>query len=435
MPPKLALGKNNASITNFFKPVPSPQPHQNSEPSQPSQPSQPAPASRPASEHSDLRVPSPLPPSSPSSHLNTPKHAIRRDAVIAASDDDDDDDDEDASEDDELEDLMAKFDPRKNASLVPERAPFETPKAKRTMRNNIHSSPLTINPKHQFDMKALAMDALQDDATNASSLRNKETAKEAVAAAPRDGSSDAFLDIVQDRDGVNAHKVLRAVQRAAPSHSHLQYCFFSQEYSPPPSSTVPRGVSSGPWRLLTHGNLEAREQYLVSGLPQTILQKTGGLPSELFEWILDEICLPKSRFMQQEYCNLVSNCPEHIQSRVTPERLEELFLRLGASEELKKNKEVLDISKLKTEPYRNRDWSCLRSFIELLALMSPHMSLPSVKCALQTMLRMSMDKFLICAVDVLVDHENTVQCLLDSLPQSSWDAFVSNAPPIPKWKY
>lgn len=418
MPPKLATGKNNGSITNFFRPVPSPQAHHSSQASQP--------PSQPASAESALRAPSPLPPSSPVSHLSTPKKpaARSRDAVIAASDDDDDD----ASEDDELEDLMAKFDPRKNASLVPERAPrgpFETPKAKRTMTGSLHSSPLTINPKHQFDMKALAMDAMRDDATNASSLRNRETAE----GAPRDDSGDAFLDIVQDRGGVNAHKVLRAVQRAAPSHSHAQYCFFSKEYRTPPSSTVPRGVSSGPWRLLTHGSLEAREQYLVSGLPQTILQKTGGLPVELFEWILDEICVQKSRLIQQEYCNLISNCPEHVQSRVTPERLEELFLRVGANEELKKNREELVVSKLEGEPYRDRDWSCVRSFIELLALMSEHLSLPSVKYALQTMLRMSIDKFLICTLDVLNDYENTVHCLLDALLQSSWDAFVSSPRP------
>lgn len=429
MPPKLAAGKSNASITNFFKPVSSSQAPQSSQTSQPSQPS---PTSQSASRKSELRAPSPLSPSSSASHLATPKPAARsRDAVIAASDDDED---EDASSDDELEDLMAKFDPRKNVPRPSDRSShvYETPKAKRTMTGSFHSSPLTINPKHQFDMKALAMDALRDDATNASSLRNREAADEAAAsAASRDDPSDAFLDIVQDRGGANAHKVLRAVQRAAPGQSQMRYCFFLTEYAPPPSSAISKKVSSGPWRLLTHGNLEAREQYLVSGFPQLILQKSGGLPEELFEWILSEICIQKSRLMQQEYCNLLSNCPEYIQSRVNPELLEGLFLRLGANEELKKDKEELEIAKVEAEPYQGRDWSCLRSFIRLLRLMSQHMPLPSVKYSIQTLLRMSMDKFLICTIDVLAEHENTVQYLLDALQLSSWDSFVSNTPSVP----
>jgi hypothetical protein len=336
---------------------------------------------------------------------------------------------------------MAKFDPRRkvgsSSSLHrPSYGPFETPKAKRTMTSSIHSSPLTINPKHKFDMKALAKDALQDDATNASSLRNKEASDEAAAAAAAaaasrgdgGGSGDAILDIVQERGGANAHKVMRAVKRGT-SQTQLRYSFFSSttEPTPPPaSSTVAGDVSTGPWRLLTRGSTEEREQYLVSGLPQTIIRKMGGLPEELFDWMLDELCIHKSRLMQQEYCDILSHCPQHIERRVTPERLEELFLRLGAAEELKTRGEALTLSKAEGDPYQDREWSCLRSFIGLLGHMAPHMSLPSVKYAAETLLRMSMDRFLICTVDVLIEYEKTILSLLDAFPSSSWDSFVSD---------
>ena len=339
---------------------------------------------------------------------------------------------------------MAKFDPRRNVAASSSLhgssyGPFETPKAKRTMTSSILSSPLTINPKHKFDMKALAEDALQDDATNASSLRNKE-ASDAAAAAAADaaaaaasrgdggGSGDAILDIVQERGGANAHKVMRAVKRGT-NQTQLRYSFFSSttEPTPPPaSSTVAGDVSTGPWRLLTSGTAEAREQYLVSGLAQTIIRKMGGLPEELFDWILDELCVQKSRLMQQEYCDILSHCPRNIERRVTPERLEELFLRLGAAEELKTRGEELPLSKAEGDPYQDRDWSCLRSFIGLLGQMAPHMSLPSVKYAAQTLLRMSMDRFLICTVDVLTEYEKTSLSLLDAFSSSSWDSFVSD---------
>lgn len=406
-------------ITSFFKPVPSSQVPEQQQASSASQDPIPPPRQ------------SPQLPSSPPSVLNTPvKPAGRsRDAVIAASDEEDD---EDESSDDELEDLMAKFDPRRNAAPAPQKPPrtsFETPRAKRTARGSFDSSPLTIQPKHQFDMKALAKDALQDNATNASSLRNREAVKEAAAAADafasRDDSGNAVLDIVQDTGGANAHKVLRAVQRAAPGQSQLRYCFFDPDYSRPSSTAVPKKVSTGPWKLLTQGNIRTREQYLVSGVPHIILKKCGGLPYELFDWMLDEIFVQQSRLMRQEYVNLTSDCPKFIEEHINPERLEQLFFRAGANEQFRNREDELTVLKPPVDPYEDRDWSCLQSFIELLAHFAPHMSTESVTYALQMLLRMAMDRVLLCNTDILTVYESTIQLLLDALPASSWDSFVS----------
>lgn len=347
---------------------------------------------------------------------------------------------------------MAKFDPRRNAPPGEAAAraggghrpaPYETPRAKRKTSSAVLSSPLTINPKHQFDMRALARDALLDDATRASSLRNKEAAEAAAAssaaaaaaaaasaeASSRD-ESDAFLGIVQDRGGADAHKVLRAVQRAAPGQSQLRYCFFNLEYTTPPELAPPKLPKGSPWRLLAHGSYQAREQYLASGLPQALVSSMGELPEELFEWILDDLCVQRSAVVQHEYVSLLSWCPDHARARLTPARLKGLFLRLGASEELEISEgRELTLTKSHEEPYEDRDWACLRSFIELLGLLSKDMPLESVTYAIQTLLRMSMDRFLICSVDILVEYEDAMQLLLHAIPDSSWDSFVSWAWP------
>ena len=371
-----------------------------------------------------IREPSPLMPFSPSIQVFTPsKNAARsRDAVIAASDEEDDDE---SSSDEELEDLMAKFDPRRNAeSSLPKtrRESFDTPRTKRAMRGSFDSSPLTINPKHQFDMKALAKDALKDNATFASSLRNKEAVQQG---AQRNASDSAFLDIVQDQGGADAHKVLRAVKRAAPEHFQLRYCFFSTKHVPPPSRSINKRAVEGSWRLLIHANLQNREQFLVSGLPQTLLQKTGPLPEELFDWMLDEVCIEKSILMQQEYCHLLSCCPEYIESHVTPERLKDVFFRLGARGDFTTRDAELELIKQTVEPYNNKDWSCLRSVLGLLGQISTQLPPASLAFCLQTLLQLSMDKVLLCTVDLLITYEEAIHQLLDVLPHSSWDTFVS----------
>ncbi|KND87370.1 hypothetical protein TOPH_07993 [Tolypocladium ophioglossoides CBS 100239] len=51
------------------------------------------------------------------------------------------------------------------------------------------------------------------------------------------------------------------------------------------------------------------------------------------------------------------------------------------------------------------------------------MSVPAVEYAIQTLLRMSMDKFLLCNIDVLMEYEGAIQRLADAIPTTSWNPF------------
>lgn len=347
--------------------------------------------------------------------------------MIAASDDEDE---SDMSSDGGFPDIMAAFNLPK-ANERPPQSLFETPRAKRTMHMQaVHVSPLTLNPKprHMFDLKALARDAKRDDATNASSLRLQETAaatKKAdteAALSRTEGSGSNFADFIQVKSGKNAHKVMRAVQRTEDA-SRLRFCFFDLNYQSPPPTAIAK--SSGPWKLLTHANEQAREQFLVSGVPYTILQKSGGLPDEIFIWILDELCIQHSTLVLEEFSNLIASCPDQIEKLVTSQRLEQLFLRLGASEaEIRVRDRELPTFKPADEPYKDRDWSNLRVFLDLLAVMSHQLTIPSTISSVQVLLRMAVDKFLVCNIDVLVSYQNAMQCLLEAIPYASWNSFV-----------
>lgn len=374
---------------------------------------------------SDPPSPSPIPPSSPFSQRNTPAKSrtpLTRDFEIGASDDDDD---FGASSDDSLEDLSAILGRGRPGTKAysPSKNLFATPRAKRTAIE-FPSSPLTLTPKHKFDLRALAKDARKDNATNASSMRATALAElydEADLAPTGEASRDTLEGIVKNEGGHDAQKVLRAVQRSEGGQSQSRYCFFREEYNPP-TVTAPKRVKS-PWNLLTQGDENTREQHLASGVLMTLITMHGGLPDALFDWMLDELCVQRSSLIRQEYCNLLGSCPEQIEKRVTPQRLEQLFLLLGATSELEQPKSKLTVSKLRIEPYQDREWSCLGHFLALLKAMARFMSLSAVSYASQTLLRMSMDKFLIYNIDLLVEYEDTVEALFCAIPRPHWDTF------------
>lgn len=395
--------KGNKSILSYFQPSSPPEP---------------------SSQTSTLsfRDTSPPAPSSPLSYKATPVANKTAPLEIGASDEEAGDEE---FSDDSLEDLSALLGRERPGHTPPaNHTLFSTPKAKRTAIGP-YLSP--YKPKHKFDLKALAKDARRDNAINASSVRAKASADE-PSSPPRGEAFDlAFTDIVKEKSGQDAHKVLRAVQRAEPIQSQPQYCFFKKDYRVLPSSPVPKLPRGSPWSLLTQGNQAARERNLTSGIPQNILAKKGGLPDSLFEWILDELCIQRSSLIRREYCIIISSCHDQVDRILTPGRLEDLFLRLGATDEIKTRDSEIAVSKLNQEPYQDRDWSCLESFLILLSEVSDHLSTESAIYASQILLRMSMDKLLIYNIDLLAAYEEAIEKLTNAIPRSLWDSFVSSA--------
>ncbi|KAL7920830.1 hypothetical protein ACQKWADRAFT_297450 [Trichoderma austrokoningii] len=388
------------------------------------QPSSSSPLPAPPSETSSLsfRDTSPPAPSSPLSYKATPVAKKTTALEIGASDEEEAGDE--GISDDSLEDLSALLGRERPGQTPPaNRALFSTPKANRTATGP-YLSP--YRPKHKFDLKALVKDARRDNAISASSVKAKAAAE--LSSPPRGEAFDAvFTDIVKEKSGQDAHKVLRAVQRAEPIQSQPQYCFFRKDFGVLPSSPAPKLPRDSPWNLLIQGNQAARERSLTSGVPQTILAKKGGLPDVLFDWILDELCIQRSSLVRREYCIIIGSCHHQVERLLTPGRLEDLFLRLGATDEIKTRDSEIAVSKLNQEPYQDRDWSCLESFLVLLSVVSDHLSTESAIYASQVLLRMSMDKLLIYNIDLLAAYEEATEKLTNAIPRSLWDSFCVDA--------
>ncbi|GFP54517.1 hypothetical protein TASIC1_0004014100 [Trichoderma asperellum] len=213
--------KGNKSILSYFQPS-----------------SPPVPSSQTSA--LSFRDTSPPAPSSPLSYKATPVAKKAAPLEIGASDEEAGDE---GFSDDSLEDLSALLGRERPGHTPPaNQTSFSTPKAKRAAIGPF-LSPFANKPKHKFDLKALAKDARRDNALNASSMKAKASADAATEpSSPLRGEAFdlAFTDIVKEKSGQDAHKVLRAVQRAEPIQSQPQYCFFTKDYRVLPSSPVPK---------------------------------------------------------------------------------------------------------------------------------------------------------------------------------------------------
>lgn len=426
--------KKGGAITSFFKPT------------QRTTSGSPAPVSQPPTDAGAARSPPPPSPApvdqssdSDQATPTKPPPGLDRNHVFAASDDEDADDDDDGNESSDLEDLMCTFN-NAGASSKPQGgagAQWETPKkAKRLATGEFLESPLSI--RHKFDFVALADDARRDELMDRNSRRLKEL-QEATSSggsggggalsASRDIDADTLAEMMHENGGDDAHKVLRAVQRSEPAQAQRRYCFFVDGYKRPGSGPVPPGQAVGPWKLLLEGSVTKREQYLASGIPYTVVKKGGVLSDDIFNWLLDDLCVQKSVLMQQDYCYLLSACHDNLQ-RLAPERLEHLFFRLGAKEELDTRDMVMPLEKVSSKTYEDRDWRNLKHFLQLLALASGDLPLDSIQYAIQVLLRMAMDRFLLDNADILAEYEFALLSLLQSDKLNDrWDEFVSSPSP------
>ncbi|KAK3694000.1 hypothetical protein B0T22DRAFT_57936 [Podospora appendiculata] len=444
----------NGNITSFFKRA-SKDSQSSGAPSQPSQsltappPSQPDSQSPPkvpfssSSRPRTSRLPSSPPPflSSPAAPSLKPQPRPR-DAVIQGSDDEDEDDDF-ISSDDDLPPLFSKPTTSTAMPIPPARKdanPCVTPRAKRTAIA-FHSSPLSIRkPKHKFDMKALlkhaeAENAIEESEQRVASVMSRPS--EPVAAPKKAPGSlhDNMLNVLSDDDGSQnegrREKVLRAVKRTGEDAERKEYPFFDKDHSRSADDfsigarpLFPRATATGVWKFLAPA--KSRVEFFEDGLPYNIQAKMQSLPDEIFLWVLHETPFEKSRKLREEYLRLLGVCPDHASEYISEETIVQLFRNLGASGRALDF--ALQASKTSSEyerwePYKQRDWTPLRSVLRILAETAHGLELQSLIRSVAILLRLGMDNLMREDHLIQTDHQDAMLRLVQAVPKVSWDHF------------
>ncbi|KAI0835433.1 hypothetical protein F5Y06DRAFT_299577 [Hypoxylon sp. FL0890] len=388
--------------------------------------SEPATASQPVR---DLQSPisSPKTPPKP-----TPKPRDRTDEIKGS-------DDEDGDSDDSLESISAFIKP-KNGPAPYQRDPnlTETPKAKRIASSSasVLTSPLTIQPKHKFDLKYLIKHARESDRAEESARRAQELINQGED--DDDGAAELLAEmqndtarmqtaakklIHNDEEGTKGDKLMRAMNRTKVDGSRKLCYFFNlkQPLFKPPRKPFPQKRAKGCWECLA--NSRTRDQAVIFGLPHTIVSKGRMLPDEIFLWVLDEVCVERNAQLRVQYSNLVALCPDSITRLVTDMRLYSMLEKLGGPKyDPSQSHAKLESFPKVEDPYPGRDWTGLITFLELLERMAPHLGEQSVIGAIQLLLRMGLDPLV--STTVRSEHAAAMEALVGALPKlgtGQWD--------------
>ncbi|KAK7729854.1 hypothetical protein SLS53_009152 [Cytospora paraplurivora] len=424
-------------------------------------------------------VPSSPPSITPDDHDEDPaprRGPLSRDAVIAASDDEASD-----SDDDLFPDLGFIGGPRRAApapavSLPPPRVgtqapaasaaarnnPCVTPRAKRMAEPDFLSSPLTIQSRKKMcDMRELLEFTRKDEETRASAQRfsalleqeaeiqrgrgggcdvdgdDDEVGKDgrAAAALKEHILESAAAAAGDERDeeggggggssGADRMRIVRALERTEIVGDRRRYYFFEQRA--PEADVVgrrfPKEKAKGPWAILA--GAEDRARHFASGFPYDIQKKLGNMPDEIFLWVLDEVCSEQRRPLQVEYLKLLSICHDQTRRLVTPTLLQQLFKNIGATKDVGELMAHVTLREEVSNPYPNRNWSCVENLLELLGQMSGHLTPATRSTAMQILLRLGMDNIAVENFGYAQKWRVAADLVARSVPDEQWTDFSS----------
>ncbi|KAL2261696.1 hypothetical protein VTK26DRAFT_3596 [Humicola hyalothermophila] len=424
------MSKNN-SITSFFRPVPK----QSKSP-------QPKPPNRAVSS----TPPAPSPPSFPallSSSPPAPITAVRdRSTVIQASDDEDDGD---LSLDDEFPPLFPQpsADPPPLQTFQKETNLFATPKAKRRALE-FHSSPLTINTKHEFDIKALLQHAEADCAIEESEQR--AAALLAQQSPTRDGRGvakdtpaslhDTMLGVLSDpedsQDEGNRGRLLRAVKRTEATAQRKEWHFFDSQglvnTANEARQAFPQAEATGVWTFLAPE--KTRPEVFEDGLPFHVQCKMRNLPDEIFLWVLHEAPRVKTRKLRDEYLRLLCACSDQIGRLMDEKLITELFRNIGASEEALAEVTAAyqrSGSSGRGAPCPEHDRVRLQTVLRILTETAQALRAPSLTRTMAILLRLGIDNIVREDQAVAAEFQDALLQVVLAVPWRAWDNFCGDA--------
>ncbi|KAI1351300.1 hypothetical protein F5Y01DRAFT_128305 [Xylaria sp. FL0043] len=362
-----------------------------------------------------------------SSSPRTPKTAprvFRRDEEIKGSDDSDDD------SDDSLGSITNALGYRTGpAAHQRDHNVLSTPQAKR-IASGMHRSPLTLQPKkHKFDLKALLSHSREIERTEESVRKADALLAQTEEKSDNPDDSDteneskrledaaAQILVGPDDEGARGDKVRRAFKRSKDDEaSSRKHCYFFTQEEPPSSlgkRPFPRKNVAGRWKCLSKAS--TRRQAFMMALPYTFIAKGEALPDEIFQWVLDEVCMEQNTELRRQYIYLAELCEDHTRRLVDDMRLYALLEAVGGPKYAREHSKLKSTTEVRQE-YLERNWSPLVTFLQLLERIAPSLRTASAISAIQLLLRMSMDP--VVASVVREHHMRAMVALVSSLAKS-----------------
>jgi hypothetical protein len=315
---------------------------------------------------------------------------------------------------------------------------YATPKAKRRALD-FHSSPLTINTRHKFDIKALLKHAEADTAIEESEQRAVALLAQGSPTTRGNGISngapstlhDTMLGVLSDAEGSqdegNRGRLLQAVKRTEATVQRKEWHFFDRQ-GPVNSTAIevrpafPKAEATGVWAFLAPER--HRSEVFEDGLPFHVQSKMHNLPDEIFLWILHETSSVKARKLRDEYLRLIGACPDQIGRLMDQNLIAELFQDLGASERALAAASQPSGTLKQGAPYPEHDRIRLRTVLRILAETAHALKIQSLTRTMAILLRLGIDNVVREDHTVATDYQDALLQIVLAVPWRAWNNFV-----------
>lgn len=255
-----------------------------------------------------------------------------------------------------------------------------------------------VMPKYRFSLDTLAKRRKQEEASKAAIDRAKsmmESLDQQMASANQKnktfdaGMIDSVLKEHGDEDNIGRLK--SAIQRTEAFEHGKSWSFF-EDHTEDPALDLADFPSVEDKRLRRlFGQEVPRQQAFLSGYAGEHAAERG-LPEEIMIWMMDAICLEIRDDLRYSYTLTLKDSAEHLTPLLTPERIDLLFRKLGATATAVHVETPIVPGLFLPQKTEEKTRPDLLSVLSLLGSSAAHMAAESRLHLLNTLCRLILDQ-------------------------------------------
>ncbi|KAF2810296.1 uncharacterized protein BDZ99DRAFT_462883 [Mytilinidion resinicola] len=343
------------------------------------------------------------------------KRVFRRDQEVVANSDSDTDSSEG------LEDMDYLL--QQNTKKAPAPSPQKQLPSQITTFFNASTRPkksiLPPAKKYKFSIDSLVEETKknkqQEQKFAAARAKLEETT---VESAPSDTVEKTLASIVEDDEGGSkAERLLLAMRRTNALHRDPTWHFFRDDVEAQSRRMFPKSCLPHKGWASVFKEPNKRDQAFMAGYARHIFRYQN-LPEELANWMIDELVFFPRDGVNTEYINTVECCPGVLSALLTPDKLSDIFRRLGAKDVGKDPS--LTLTPSFDSPNRPKQIlpTGLRWIVQLLQQVASDLTPESQVQALNILLRLSFDDSILFDVALHTIIQDTIKVFLESISEA-----------------
>lgn len=295
-------------------------------------------------------------------------------------------------------------------------------------------SALPVQPKkYRFDLESLARHRKQEEASvediaRANAMLRSFEQKKASASGNSEAVSTkgpfdaAFIDMVmkEHRDEDEIGRLKAAIQRTEALHHGKVWSFFDEQAEEPLFEQADFPDIGGERLGLVLGETSSRQQAFLSGYVGELAIKED-LPEEILLWIMDAICLESRDDLRYSYTATLTDASKHLASVLSPERIDMLFRKLGATAAALNIEGPVIPQAVLSQSIGANSRPCLLSVLDLFQNSASDLSAESRLHLICTLCRLALDHSIINSCRTMSAIEDAFTSLIESIPEQDLD--------------